>query len=475
MKEHTNTTFSIFQRNPSTSEIYEVKKVTFVVFHNEEPEVAAEENLMEIYGWSKGLHYDHVKIINQQIVKSNNTDKKMAKKAETKAVAVVAEEVVQKGIVLPEIPENLSIGGIEFSKETIQKEVDEAKKLVIGKITKDDTVESLQEKKKIYEELKDKKNRFVKTRTAPENFRKEVVKPINEFAKKLKSVTDGYGEVAKAGEEHCLAQMKVYEDWEAEQQRLEQEAIDKRVKERSQQLTDIKGQINFESGHWTFPYASHIIIEKDQLENEFGWNEVFNEANEAYQSHIKAEEAEKAKNQGMAEALYNARVMLLDMMGGYEKTETGYSKNGHTLTNDEITNTPDAEWKSLIQSHNTPKQQVSSFGGGFSSGTFGGGNFGSTTQEPQATQSQPVSHPFAQFENSNQAPVQETIQEPKVSDKPFTVWDEPFVLKVMANTTILVGPQDSRDLMIDHAKGRTIVYNENLDNSNLCYIIFKNA
>lgn len=473
MKEHSLVTFSIFQRNPTSEEVYAAGNKTFIVFHDEDPIQKAELKLKETYNWSKGFNYDHVRVVNQQIVKSEIKNK-MAKKTESsKAVAVIAEEVVQKGIVLPEIPENLNIGGIEFSKETIQKEVDEAKKLVIGKITKDDTVESLQEKKKIYEELKDKKNRFVKTRTAPENFRKEVVKPINDFAKKLKVITDGYGEVAKSGEEHCLSQMKVYEDWEAEQQRLEQEAIDKRVKERSQQLTDIKGVINFESGHWTFPYAAHIIIEKDQIEREYGWDELFNEVNESYQSHLKAEEAERAKTQGMAEALYNARVMLLDMMGGYEKTETGYSKNGHTLTNDEITNTPDAEWKALIQSHNTPKQQVSSFGGGFSGGSFGGG-FANKTPEVTGTQ-EPASHPFAQFESANQTPAQEISQDPKVSDKPFTVWDEPFVEKVMANTTILVGPQDSRDLMIGHAKGRTIVYNENLDNSNLCYIIFKNA
>lgn len=465
MTPHKTVTYRLYRQYAGQSKPTEIHKFTTVVFENEDEIQKGIEYLRKRHNWEQGLHYEEIKFEIKEIIKNNNMAKTVkATEVKEETTAVVVFEKQAESISLPEIPKVMTIGGIEFSEELIKKEVDAVKKIVITEPKDTDTAPIIAERKKVYEELKEKKNKFVKTRTAPEKFRADIVKPINNWSKSLKAQTDAFGSLAKEGEEHCLAQMAVLENWEAEQERLEREATEIRVKERSQQLSDLGATKNFDSGHWVLPYALHVTIEPEKLESEFGWDEVIEEVTKHFNNHQTERKAEAEKNKNILESLFNARVMLLDMMK-YERSGDSFSKNGYTLSKEDIQSLTDADFQSKLQEHNTPKQS-GGFGGGF------GGSFAKTHKYTGISQEKPA-NAFAQFAQTPTDSHAEPIKEEDTYEYLATTeWTVPFVEKEMPQTIIRVAPVANREEVMQGTEGKQILYNEELG-LGLFYIIFK--
>src|SRR5690606_568377 len=219
---------------------------------------SVKENAAKWFKLSIGKDYSHIthEVVNEisqfTATETNKSETTMAKstaktglKDAPKETGLAAFEQQAKGINLPEIPKVMTIGGIEFSEALIKKEVDAAKKIVLKS---DDDEET-------YLELVELKKRFVKTRTAPNNFRtKDVMPGINKWIKELKAQTDAYGELAQQGEDHCAKEITRYENWKEAKEREEAERVQKLIDQRTVDLQSVAGVINRDSLHWTFPY-----------------------------------------------------------------------------------------------------------------------------------------------------------------------------------------------------------------------------
>lgn len=415
------------------------KDHVMVVFGDEsEDQQKAQELLNKLYNWDVGFHYDKVDC------KTIKTIKQMAKKATTTEETGVAvfEESVKK-VLLPEIPKVMNIGGVEFSEESIKAAVDAVKEIKVEIIKDDDTVEVANAKQKVYDDLKAKKNQFVKTRTSPDNFRKEVTKPLTDWSRDLKKQTDAYGDLAKAGELHCTEQIEIWDNYEAEQQRLKEEAEQAIVKARTIELHKVNGVLNPESLHWTFPYNPAKIVENIFLveADDSEWNGLMKELEDSLSAHQAKEKAEAAEAEANKTLIVTTRVQMLQMMQ-YEESGENYTKNGHVLTPHAIATTSADDWMALIMSHNTPAVAPSN---PFAVPPI------SAPAAPVETAS-PVTNPFAAFET----PV--VAEEPE-EDKPFhmvapvveevdertlTVWDKPYVEKMLGNTQIRIFHVDNQ-------------------------------
>lgn len=402
----------------------------------------------------------------------------MAKKATTtettENTGVVLFEDQAKEVNLPAIPKVMTIGGVEFSEAAIKKEVDAVKKIKLEIILPTDTVEVAEAKRKVYEELDEKRKKFVKTRTQPEAFRKEASKPITDWAKDLKAQTDAYGDLAKEGELHCAEQIEIWDNYEAEQARIEAERVQKIVDARTADLQSVAGILNRDSLHWTFEHMPSKLVENTFLEeaDDSEWNGLMAELEASVKAKKEKEAAERAEFEAAKGAVFNARIQMLQLVGGYENPEQGvYTKNGHTLTDDQIRSTSDADWMPLVLSHNTPKEVTNPFA--------------APAQTQQEAPAQAVStNPFEQFVQAieedpgtvyveNKAvKIGETIPVRQESFLPHTIWDMPYVEKVLGKTTLRIFP-------IEHqAEGAKnigdIAYDGKWDNG-LMFIIYKNA
>src|SRR5690606_25373199 len=135
----------------------------------------------------------------------------------------------------------------------------------------------------------------------------------------------------KPGEDHCAEQMKIYEDWEAEQDRLETERVEKLVQERRELLQAIGGEMNVASFSWFFKYSGKLIenYELEQWDDE-DFTATYTELSEAYEVH-KAKELEKEQEAAKTKGLVAAtRKQMLQLMQ-YTENNGVYSKNGWTL------------------------------------------------------------------------------------------------------------------------------------------------
>src|SRR5690606_593900 len=185
------------------------------------------------------------------------------------------------------------------------------------------------------------------------------------------------------------------------------------------------------------------------------------------------EAAERAEFEAAKGAVFNARIQMLQLVGGYENPQQGlYTKNGHTLTDEQIRSTSDADWMPLVLSHNTPKEVTNP----------------SAAPTPTQPETQRVTNgtstgvnpnPFEQFaqaiEPTAEAPAEQTISEVAAQEEsflPHTIWDIPYVEKALGKTTLRIFP-------IEHqAEGAKnigdIAYDGKWDNG-LMFIIYKNA
>lgn len=450
-----------------------IKTYRGIIFENTDKEYIIKNNVHKWFNLRWNINYNRIEttFLRGEGIKHQN---QMAKRTiditpvegEATGTTLAKFEERAKTLSLPAIPAVMEIGGLQFSTESIQKQVDEVKQIFMTDETD----------AKTYAELKKKKAEFVKTRTQPDKFRQEISKPINAWTKELKERTDSYGNIAKIGETHCTEQMKIYEDWEAEQTRLETEAIEIRVKERSQQLSELQGVKNFDSGHWTFPYAPHLFIEPTALENEFGWDDEYIEVKEAFDAYLVEKEQEEAKAGDIANALVNARLMLLEMMQ-YTESNGTFLKNGHVLTADTIKTASDSEWKEIIQSHNAPVPTTVKESTPFSTPAPDPGAVTVVVQPATNTGS-----PFAQFikqpevvqltsdnEAKEMSPAVAEVFNPGV----ITKWSEetPFVEGELATTIIRVYPDEFK--VVSENINKDIIGFEGVLGNGLNFIIYK--
>ncbi len=390
-----------------------IKAIRSIFFEDDDLYSESEKILSRLLKLNLGIDYDKIELslVSKQGTKINNHIKstEMATEKENKETGLSLFEEQAKKLTLPAIPKVMTIGGIKFSEEEIKKEVEEVKKIKVQVPLPTDTQAEVDKKVKVYKDLKDKRNKFVKTRTAPDNFRKELTKPIADWQKNLKAQTDSYGAIAKEGEEYCDSQIAIYENYLEEQERLQREAIELRVKERSQQLSEYQAVKNFDSGHWTLPYAPHILIESDSLEQEEGWNEIIAELEVEYATFKQKQEEDKRKLDESAKALVGARTMLLDMMG-YKSFGDSFVKNGFVIKTADISTYSDEDWKNLLSSHNAPAPESTA----------------PETEQQPAVASNPFaatpvtnSNPFAQAQPVQQSVNPFAVNQPEVHEPVF--------------------------------------------------------
>lgn len=468
----------LYNREPNSETIRENKRtytIVFDEFHDGSPvrteEQQVEDFLNRVYGWKKGLQYEKLSITT---IKEH---KDMAKKETTKTeqsteLAVFEKEA--KGINLPDVPKVMNIGGVEFSEEEIQKAVDEIKKITVEVPSDNDTVKVAEEKKKVYDQLLEKKNQFVKTRTQPDKFRQEITKPINAWAKSLKAQTDNYGNIAKEGQDHCEAQIFVWENWMEEQERIKQEATQKLVNTRTVDLQGVGGLLNPESLHWTFEHFPSKLVENLFLENadDSEWNGLMGDLEESFKAEKEKKEAERKEFEASKNAVYNARIQMLQLVGGYDHKNGVYSKNGHSLTEDQIKSTSEADWLPLVMSHNTAAANP------FAT-TETSDVSSSLPQTPAEEPSTKSSNPFAQFSQpvDTAAPVGDnpefnpgTIDSLDVKETPTTLWPTPFVDKELGNTILRVFPVENQGVAMEGV--HDVKFDGSFENG-LMFIIYK--
>lgn len=386
----------------------------------------------------------------------------MAKKEASKEVSetgvIPFEDQAQK-VLLPAIPKTMNIGGVEFSETAIQKEVDEIRKITVEIIKPGDTVEVAEAKRKIYEQLDEKRKQFVKTRTQPEAFRKKVVKPLDDWKKELKEQTDAYGNIAKEGELHCAEQIEIWDNHEAEQKRIEEERIQKLVDSRTADLQSVYGILNRDSLHWTFAHTPSKLVENSFLEeaDDSEWNGLMKELEDAVAAEKEAQAERDKEFEATKNALYNTRIQMLQLLGGYEKYATGdYTKNGHTLTDEQIRNTPETDWMSLITSHNEVKEVVNPFA--------------RTTGKDEPMQSQPDAVSNNPFGITAVSVAEDKLESESLAPLPHTIWDKTFVEQQLGKTHIrMFAIENEQEAM----KGvGEVVYQGRFD-VNLMFVIYK--
>lgn len=444
----------------------------------DDPEyLSVKRNALMWFKLTHGQHYDRITHESVNQISNNSNKTTMAKKAtttettENTETGVTLFEDQAKKVNLPAIPKVMTIGGVEFSEAAIKKEVDAVKKIKLEIILPTDTVEVAEAKRKVYEELDKKRREFVKTRTQPEAFRKEAVKPVTNWAKSLKAQTDAYGNLAKEGELHCAEQIEIWDNYEAEQARIEAERVQKIVDARTADLQSVAGILNRDSLHWTFEHMPSKLVENTFLEeaDDSEWNGLMAEL-EASLKKQKDEQAKKEEEFAAAKnAVYNARLQMIQLLGGYEQNLAGgYTKNGHLLTDDQIRSTPDADWMPLVLSHNTPKEVTNPF---TTAVPVQQEQRAETGTAPAAT------NPFAQFVQAveesvaEQEPTAETQSEPE-SVLPHTIWDYTFVEKTLGKTTLRIFPIENQAEAVKNIG--TIAFDGAWDNG-LMFIIYKNA
>lgn len=195
------------------------------------------------------------------------------KPEEIQEVEIIEEEVIQEtelDTTLPAIPEKFFVEGKEYSIIAV-KEMEERADKLIKKATPDTYGD-----KKLWDQVAELKQEAVKMRTQPENKRKEIVKPVNDFLTNLKSKTDAIGTEAKKVEEKLKDAIQKRENWEEEKRKEEEAAKLKRTNERIEKLIALEANCDPIRGTYSFVFDSGAtVINKVQVE-EFD-DEEFNE------------------------------------------------------------------------------------------------------------------------------------------------------------------------------------------------------
>lgn len=479
-----------------------VQKKTYrgVLFGHEDELSRIKENALRWFNLEYGVHWDDYSSVIRHTVGEKQslnqiTAKQMAKKTTTE-VATTAQsefELRSKEIGLPTIPSTMVIGGVTFSEELIKKELDEVKKIKVEAPLPTDTREMIEEKKKVYDLIVKKKGEFVKTRTQPEKFRTEISKPLNAWIKELKSRTDSFGALAKEGEQYCLDQAKIYEDWEAEQERIKADAEAELVKRRTLDLQSVLGIVNPQSLHWTFKH-NPMLVEHSEIVSmdDSEWNGVMKELEDSYKAAEAQAEADRQALIAAQNGVITARTQMLQLMQYAFDGSALYSKNGHTVNAADISKYSDADWMGLLTSHNTPKEAAPNpFGTGQTSNVAP--NPFNTPAQAQPVQEQPAqpafNNPFAQGAQLFGAPIDQPVveqqEQPAVQEEGHSVAfgvfvtfteEKPFSEFVLNKSTIRIYPIDNEAHALDIPnRDARHMYSGRDEQNGLCYIMFKNV
>lgn len=317
-----------------------------------------------------GEHYDRVTHEPVEEIKKSNNKTTMAKKEVIEEAEVIEEiteslSVVEKiATSLPAIPDSFVIDGNEYSVAVVKEMEKEANKL-LAKATPE-TYNS----KAIWEEVSTLKNKLVKMRTTPDNKRKELSKPFQDFVKEIKAKTDAVGDAAKAVQDKLDAALLAKEQHEAELARIEAEKIAKRTKQREEDLRALGGIYDVDNGSFSFPYAAGTVIGQLQL-NEYDdaeWSNEYNLIKKAWdeeQERIAKEEAEKnAQLKAAEEALKKIEEKKISLRGkelrleGFEFDEglQSWKKNGVVIHVLGVAGYSDEDWDATIEEANNPLQ-----------------------------------------------------------------------------------------------------------------------
>lgn len=190
--------------------------------------------------------------------------KRNNKPEEIQEVEIIEEEVIQEtelDTTLPAIPEKFFVEGKEYSIIAVKEMEERADKLI-----KKATPETYGDKK-LWDQVAELKQEAVKMRTQPENKRKEIVKPVNDFLTNLKSKTDAIGTEAKKVEEKLKDAIQKRENWEEEKRKEEEAAKLKRTNERIEKLIALEASCDPIRGTYSFVFDSGAtVINKVQVE-----------------------------------------------------------------------------------------------------------------------------------------------------------------------------------------------------------------
>lgn len=325
------------------------------------------------------VRFDDTDVIEFIILKNKNEmarPKKVQVEEATTSTALVKTELNPDALVfaetmenhtLPAIPDVLVIGGLEFSEELVKAEVAEIDLMVIE--NNNDKIG--------YEKLLEKKKQLIKTRTLPEKFRKDLVKPLADFQTNLKKKTDAIGAIAKAAEDRAAAKLKVYEDYQAELEEAEAKRIKALVEERQALLLGMGGVMNPASLHWTFPFDAKILLENSYLEDatpeefEVEKGKII-ASKENHEKELKEKEEQALALQKEKDAKLSAITKKLvkyrerDLQdAGYNEQNGNWFKNGFQISASKLSDAEieDEEWEALIESapDAEPIQQTQTF------------------------------------------------------------------------------------------------------------------
>lgn len=289
--------------------------------------------------------------------------------------AVIIEETVNPieltetiGSNLPTIPDVFFIDGEEFSVAKVEEMKAEAEAL-LKKATPETYSSTV-----IWEELKTLKNKLVKMRTTPDNKRKELTRPFNDFVKEIKAKTDAIGNAAKEIQDKLDEALIAKENHEAELARLEAEAKARRTEARKESLRLLGGMYDIDSGKFTFSYCPEVVADMQIMEyDDPTWENQHNVIKAEYKKEQdrldnikKQEEAEKLKALKEAE-IANAQVLklrkrLLDMSGFlFIDSQQSFVKNTVVLSIDDVIGLSEEEFdKALEDSDKQPEAEVTS-------------------------------------------------------------------------------------------------------------------
>lgn len=289
--------------------------------------------------------------------------------------AVIIEETANPieltetiGSNLPTIPDVFFIDGEEFSVAKVEEMKAEADALL--KKATPETYSSTA----IWEELKTLKNKLVKMRTTPDNKRKELTKPFNDFVKEIKAKTDIIGNAAKEIQDKLDEALIAKENHEAELARLEAEAKARRTETRKESLRLLGGMYDVDGGKFTFTYCPEVVADMQIMEyDDPTWenqHNVIKAEHKKEQDRLdnikKQEEAEKLKALEEAESA-NAQVLklrkrLLEMSGFlFIESQQAFVKNTVVLSVSDVVSFSEDDFdKALEDSGKQPEAEAAS-------------------------------------------------------------------------------------------------------------------
>lgn len=380
---------SVYTNNPVLGRQKPIKVTHIVIFEGEDEQQKAEEALLRLYSWHKGLQYEEIEIVtikehktmanqNSQIEEAQVIEETNITPVESNVEVVEAEEVnnpsqleiktvnEKKGeystsLALPkfEAPTVFKLDGQVYSvkgAEDIGKEIDKK----ISQLTEDKF-----ENSKLKEELKALKQKAVKYRTTSKKVLDSAFKPLNEAIKSTIGNCKAIGDKAQAAQDRADAHLKLIENWEEEQETLRLSELSKKTDERIAKLIELGGNYNPTTFIVSFDYAPGTVFNREQIGNleDSEFDTDFNYVTKLYNEdkERKAAEASEAEQKSTAliekqRKLRKKELMLEDF--DFDTTLNAFvHESGIKVFTHEIDSLSDDDWDARIAKISEPVKQ----------------------------------------------------------------------------------------------------------------------